>query len=83
LYAVDVSSRADDRPAQSPCPLCDDTGWKPEGDGIGPASPAESRRGEISALAVTSRLQQEQLRVTPTCREQLVMRAQLDDLSIA
>jgi DNA replication protein DnaC len=25
------------------CPLCDDTGWKPEDDGIGPASRAESR----------------------------------------
>jgi DNA replication protein DnaC len=27
------------------CPLCDDTGWKPEGDGIGPASRSESRAG--------------------------------------
>jgi len=27
------------------CPLCDDTGWKPDGEGIGPSSPAESRSG--------------------------------------
>lgn len=26
------------------CPLCDDTGWKPEGDGIGPAPGSAPRR---------------------------------------
>jgi DNA replication protein DnaC len=27
------------------CPLCDDTGWKPEGEGIGPSSLADSGGG--------------------------------------
>ena len=35
LYAVPVSSRAEEHIPQTPCPLSDDTGWKPlETDGV-------------------------------------------------